>query len=61
MDEGDGSVSQSGDSVVSYLGFMTLSAPARQSRLKTREGWEVIFPRTTKGTRWGEKVGTDIG
>jgi len=43
-----------------YLGFLTLSADERQSRLKKRYDWEVIFPRATRGPQWGEKVGTDL-
>jgi len=44
-----------------YLGFLVLSGAERQSRLKKRYGWEVIFPRTVNAVRWGEKVGTDLG
>jgi len=44
-----------------YVGFLTLSAADRQSRLKKRYGCEVILPRATRGARWGEKVGTDLG
>jgi len=44
-----------------YLGFFVFSRAERQSRLKKRWGWEVIFPRANKGARWGEKVGTDFG
>jgi len=39
-----------------YLGFLILCGAARQSRLKKREGWEVIFPRSVEEARWGEKV-----
>jgi len=44
-----------------YLGFLVLSGAERQSRLKKREGWEVIFPGASKGARWGEKEGTVFG
>ena len=44
-----------------YLGFLVLSEAERQSRLKKRYGWEVIFPRAVNAVRWGEKVGTDLG
>jgi len=47
--------------VCRYLGFLALSGVDRQSRLKKRYGWEVIFPRTNNGARWCEKVGTDFG
>ena len=43
-----------------YLGFLTLSAADRQSRLKKRYGCEVIFPHGTRGARLGEKVGTGL-
>ena len=43
-----------------YLGFLALSGAEWQSRLKKRYGREVIFPRASKGTRWGEKVGPDL-
>jgi len=44
-----------------YLRLWYLSRAERQSRLKKRLGWEVIFPRAIKAARWGEKVGTDLG
>jgi len=44
-----------------YLGFLALSGAERQSRFKKRQGWEVIFPRASKGARWGEKVGMNLG
>jgi len=44
-----------------YLGFFNLSGAERQSRLKKRYGWEVIFPRAIEAARCGEKVGTDLG
>jgi len=44
-----------------YLGFRTFSTTERQSRWKKRYGWEVTFPCSTKGARWGEKVGTGLG
>jgi len=44
-----------------YLGFLNLSEAERQSRLKKRYGWEVIFPCAINAARCGEKVGTDLG
>jgi len=44
-----------------YLGFLTLSAAELQSWLKKRYGFEVTFPHATRGARWGEKVGPDLG
>jgi len=44
-----------------YLGFLILSGAVRQSRLKKRFGWEVIFPHAVEEGRWGEKVGMDLG
>jgi len=34
-----------------YLGFLTLTAVDRGSRLKNRSGYEVICPRATRGAR----------
>jgi len=42
-----------------YLGFLALSGAERQSRLKNRYGWLVIFPCIACLVREGEKVGTD--
>ena len=44
-----------------YLRFLYLFGTERQSRLKMRYGWEVIFPRDIKAAGWGDKVGTDLG
>jgi len=59
--EGGRHASQSCDGVVSLPRVPVLVWSRSPVEVKKEISWAVIFPRASKGARWGEKVGTVFG